>query len=151
MKSRSVHMWALAEPRICKKIKDEDDANSVQIAWSFTEQTHWAEPRGPTLMSVNVHCEYTVAGESVSSEETVSEPVNLTSRRPHVSQDKCFVIPKSGWQTWVSPNCEKSIWHMLTMCLHLLVAVQNSALSWLCVYDSVFVIVYCSWSWQGNT
>lgn len=49
-------------------------------------------------LSVNFHCEYTEAGESLNSGETVSDPVNCCNTKPHMSLDKCLCPQKSGWQ-----------------------------------------------------
>lgn len=57
-------------------------------------------------MSVDVPSEYTVAGESLKKlyqSQYTSPADSLTCLWTSV-----YVIPKSGWQAWMSPNSEKS-------------------------------------------
>ena len=90
-------------------------------------------PWGSAVMSVCVHSEYTVAGESLSSEETEPEPVNLCGLT-------CLrmCVYKPGCQVWISPIWEKSRWRNA---LNPLGAVQKKVPYHACVY-SVFVVVY---------
>lgn len=64
------------------------------------------------VMSVNVHCEYTEAGGLLSSGETVSDPVNLCTRQPHVSLDECLC---HSW-VWMAGLDVSKLWRINMTC-----------------------------------
>lgn len=119
-----------------RKSGEEDDV----MAWCSTEQTDGADV---WVSSVNVHCDYTVAHESLSTRVATSDTVSRTSGPPHVCPDKCLCRS----QSWMAGRDESKLWKInmayKVKCLLLLSCFTT-------VHNSVVVIVTRGWSQVGN-